>query len=399
MRKCPLCGQSLPKALTPQKLETRMRDLAAPFLSDEKRRLRQQLDEEYERRLEEQEATIRSQASQKAKAEVKKELEQRRKEAEALRRKLLDADQRHRRDAERIRREAEAHAEARQKREIARLEKDAKRREMQAVRLANRQQEATADGLRAKLDKERARYETDNIRLRGQVEQLSRRLEKQSGEQLGEEAEIDLLTRLNAEFPDDRIERVGTGIKGADIIQHVMSGSRELGRIVYESKDVSNWQNAFLAKAKQYRSQYNTPYVVIVTRALPKKQKGLCVVRDVPVVEPRMAMPLAGILRDAIVEIGQLRLSGDAGGAKARKLLQYILSDVFRTRFKAIAECVSELREQQMKERDWHENTWEVRANLHDQIDSSRREIHTKMKVIVGVEGEKPRLRIARATA
>src|SRR5262249_31525707 len=105
-----------------------------------------------------------------------------------------------------------------------------------------------------------------------------------------------LLAELKAEFPGDHIEPVRHGAKGADIIHDIMDGSKKLGRIVYESKNVSTWQNEFVTKAKRYQTQYNTPYVLIVTRVLPRRKRGLCIVKDVPVVEPRMALDLAAIL-------------------------------------------------------------------------------------------------------
>jgi len=54
----------------------------------------------------------------------------------------------------------------------------------------------------------------------------------------------------------------------------------------------------FIAQAKKYQTQYETPHVLIVTRVFPSKRKGLCVVRDIPVVERRTAVALATIIRE-----------------------------------------------------------------------------------------------------
>jgi hypothetical protein len=84
-----------------------------------------------------------------------------------------------------------------------------------------------------------------------------------------------------------------------------------------------------------------------VTRAFPRKKKGLCIIKNVPIVEARMAVALATVIRDGLVEIGRLRLTEAARGTKAQELFDYIVSDKFRTRFADVAESVASLREHQ----------------------------------------------------
>jgi len=151
---------------------------------------------------------------------------------------------------------------------------------------------------------------------------------------------------------------------------------------LYESKNVSTWQTKFLTQAKKYQTQYDTPHILIVTRAFPRKKKGLCIIKNVPIVEARMAVALATVIRDGLVEIGRLRLTEAARETKAQELFDYLVSDKFRTRFGEVAESVASLREHQQKERDWHENTWETESKLHDRIDARRREIDVQLRAI-----------------
>lgn len=129
-----------------------------------------------------------------------------------------------------------------------------------------------------------------------------------------------------------------------------MVDGREAGRIVYDSKNASTRQNAFVTKARQYKTRYDTPHVIIVTRALPRKERALCVRSAVPLVEPSLVIPLAATIRAAIAEIGQLRSSSAGREQKARVLYDYILSDAFRTRFSEIAASLTALRDQQEKD-------------------------------------------------
>lgn len=77
-----------------------------------------------------------------------------------------------------------------------------------------------------------------------------------------------------------------------------------------------------------------------------------------------------------------MRLSNTAREGKAQELFEYVLSDEFVTRFRQIRESVQALREQQHKERDWHENAWQTHSKLYDQIDSRRRDIEERIKAI-----------------
>jgi hypothetical protein len=172
-----------------------------------------------------------------------------------------------------------------------------------------------------------------------------------------------------------------------------MDGPKLAGRIVYESKDTVGWQKAFIAKARQYKTQYGTQYVMIVTRAFPRKGrgKGLWVEKDVPIVEPRMAIALARIIREGVIEIGKLQISGTGRERKEQRLLAYILSDEFNTWFRRVADAVEELRDQQEKERDWHEKGWRKESDYHDQITEGHRKIRAQLKAITEAESATPR--------
>ena len=64
---------------------------------------------------------------------------------------------------------------------------------------------------------------------------------------------------------------------------------------------------------------------------------------------------MATIVREGIIEIARLGLSGRSRDEKSQELYNYIVGDKFRTRFREIADGISLLREQQDKERTWHE--------------------------------------------
>jgi hypothetical protein len=241
-------------------------------------------------------------------------------------------------------------------------------------------------------EKEQLKHTLEMSRLQSKVDNLNRQLEKKSGEQFGEEGELDLYAELVKAFPRDEIKRIGRGVKGADILHKVMDGNREAGCIVYESKNVSAWQNTFITQAKKYHAQYETPYVMIVSRVFPKKQRGMCVVVDVPVVEPRLATTLAAVMREGIIEIAKHRLTKVGADEKARELFAYVIGNEFQTRFRDMAYAVEGLQSIQKAERTWHENQWSKQSRLHAQIEGRHREVNAKLQLIAkaGGSGRKP---------
>jgi hypothetical protein len=96
-----------------------------------------------------------------------------------------------------------------------------------------------------------------------------------------------------------------------------------------------------------------------------------------------MAVPLATVVREGIVEIAKLRLSGTHSNEKSLELYQYVVSDKFCTRFHEMAECIDSLREFQQKERTWHENAWHTESTIHDRIASRHREVDAQIRTIV----------------
>ncbi len=402
--RCPLCRQPLPESLTQSQLETRIQQLTGPALTAERKRL----EEDYKTRLVAEHEIARQQAERDLRREIVEATKKAEKAEEEKKQKIKEIEKEHQKQLQAVRQSAKRDAGKELKRELdaaisravaaeekaakiaARTEKDIRQRlekeVAQTVRRTTRETEVKFERMQVEREKEKLRHRAETAHLQGQLDNLSRKLEKQNAEQFGEEGEYDLFSDLRQAFPEDRIERIGRGVRGADVLQHVIEGGNTLGLIVYESKNVATWQNAFISQAEAYRTRYETPYVMVVSGVFPRKEKDLCNVDGIPVVRPGMAASLAAIMRQGIVDIGRLRLSGAGRDQKAQQLLEYITSDRFSTRFRVVADAVDQLREQQKKERNWHENAWEAQSEVHNHIDKSHREIDAQMKTILNAK-------------
>jgi len=373
--KCPLCGQPLPKGVHQHELDTRLQKLASPVLAEERKKMQGEYDVELAQGLEK--------ANRSARQEMQKQLRaanERAGRAEQARQKLR---REYEEQMSELRKSARQAAERDVRRELdARVRKEV----VKAVQSSTAESAAKFERLESEREKDKVRHAAEKARLQSQLQELTRRFEARSGERIGSEAEIDLYDQLNHVFRSqgDRIERIGRGVRGADIVQVVMDGASIAGRIIYESKDTLDWSQGWIAKAKQYQTQYETPHVLIVSRAFPRKQKGLCVEKGIPVIEKQMAISLATVLREAVVEIARLKLTDRARDERSQELFDYIVGDKFVTRFREIAEGVASLRSQQQKERTWHENAWEAESRIHTRIDGCHRELGAQIKAIVG---------------
>jgi len=170
-----------------------------------------------------------------------------------------------------------------------------------------------------------------------------------------------------------------------------MDGLKAAGRIVLENKNTLDWSNAFIIQARQYRTQYETPYVIIVSRRLPEKQRGMCVWKGVLVVEARLAPALVTALREGILEISRLRLTKVDSNQKATKLLAYIVGDVCQMRFRAMFTAITCLKELLDKEWEWHDRNWKVRRkHIAEGLEQPLREIIVDMQLIIKDDRKAP---------
>jgi hypothetical protein len=134
---------------------------------------------------------------------------------------------------------------------------------------------------------------------------------------------------------------------------------------------------------------------MVVSRVFPKKQRGMCVMDDVPIVEPRLATTLAAVMREGILEIAKLRLTKVGTDKKAQELFEYVIGNEFQTRFCDIADAVDGLKGIQKAERTWHENQWTKESRLHAQIEGRHREVNAKLQLIVKAGGGRKPMAVA----
>jgi len=344
-KRCPVCGQTLPKGMNAAQLHRRLEKIGAAATN----KMRHDLERQFKQRFADKETDLRKRAIKDAQKDSRAQ--------------------------------------------VATIQRNAKREAARAAKEAMRQSQQEIDSVNERAAKERAQHLADNARQKITIDKLSQQLERQTSEQMGEMGEAELYTSLKRTFPSDDVQRIGKGVRGADILQKVIANSKEVGRIVYECKNVSTWQNECITKAKRYRTEYQTPWVIIAARTLPRRQKWFVVEKSVPVIDFRLTVKLAEIMRSAVIEIGQLRTSHVGRQAKADQMFEYILSNHFVSRFKGVAEAVAVLREHQQKEQRWHRESWAKQSHLYNDMEQGQDEINAQIRAISETT-LKPRLKV-----
>ena len=327
-------------------LHRRLEKLGAPAAKREADKIRRELSEQYKQRIVEQEADLRKRAVKEGQAGFRTEMA-------TLQRKLQESERTARRDADR------------------------------AVKEAVKESCRELESLKQQSGKERAKYAAETTRLQITIDNLSQKLKHQTPGDTGDMCEEEVYAALKSAFPSDDIQRIQKGVRGADILHKVIEAGKEVGRIVYECKNTMTWLNEWISTAKRYRSEYQTPWVIIAAKRLPRGKKSLVVENTIPVINFELTVNLAEIVREAIKTIGQLRLTRDGAQAKADQIFEYVLSDHFASRFKGLGDAVAALREYQNKEKQWHSETWTKQGRLYDDLENGRREIGAQMHAIL----------------
>lgn len=215
--------------------------------------------------------------------------------------------------------------------------------------------------------------------MQRQIEELKRKAEQGSQQLQGEVLELDLESLLGTRFPIDQIEPVPKGEYGGDIVQRVNSASgQQCGSILWESKRTKNWSDGWLAKLRKDQRVAKAEIAIIVSQALPKDIEMFDHVDGVWVTHPRLAMPVAMTLRNALIEIASARQASEGIQTKAEMVYQYLTGSRFRQRVQAIVEAFSSMQDDLEKEKKAITKQWAKRTEQIDRV----------MQATVGMYGD-----------
>ena len=213
------------------------------------------------------------------------------------------------------------------------------------------------------------------------IEGLTRKLEDKSAPTLGGIQEDQLVQMLQSEFPGDRIERISGA--GPDIKHEIFLDGESCGVIVYESKNVQNWQSSFITKLRNDKRDSGATYAILVSTAFPANSKDFTVVEGIPIVSPGLLVHLVKVVRESLVDLKKGSFLAKDTGRKFEQLLIFLESPDFKNRMESLFVAVNRLEQLQDREKRAHEKTWKDQAVQHKSIVSATKDVEFEIDSII----------------
>jgi hypothetical protein len=347
---CPSCGRKIPltralraeiEASLTQRFEDRERELEQAYRRQRDEDLQQAWKEAAavaEKQLGDELGLLRGQVS-----DQKKLLEEARKAELELRRRESEMERKHQELELTVARQLDA--------ERARIVADTQARLTESHRLK---------------DAEKERQLAD---MRRQIEDLRRKAEQGSQQLQGEAGEGELETLLRSNFPQDEVNGIAAGTRGADIHQIVVDvRGRRCGAILWECKNARNWSDGWIAKLKQDQRSLHADVAVLVSVTLPKGCVRFAAVDGVIVSDFASAAALAAVIRGHLLQLEQARCAAANKGEKLELLHRYLSGVEFRQRVEAVVEAFAAMRQELEQERRAAERQWARRSRQIDSV-------------------------------
>lgn len=221
--------------------------------------------------------------------------------------------------------------------------------------------------------------------MQKQIEDLKRRAEQGSQQAQGEVQELELEALLRAKFARDTIDPVPKGEHGGDTLQRVIGPLGQVcGTILWESKRTKNWSDGWLAKLRDDQRAAKAEIAVLVTQAMPKDVESFDLIDGVWVAHARIAIPVATMLRQALVDLAMARQASEGQQTKMEMLYSYLTGPRFRQRVEGIVEAFSGMKEDLDREKKAITKQWAKREEQIERVMQATVGMYGDMQGIAG---------------
>lgn len=222
--------------------------------------------------------------------------------------------------------------------------------------------------------------------LKKSLEEAQRKASQGSQQTQGEVLELDLENTLRNSFPQDVIEPVEKGIRGADLRQTVKSPmGATCGVILWESKRTKAWTDEWLIKLKDDLRAEKANIPAIVSTTLPKEaENGFGLKEGVCVVSYSLFLPIATLLRKGLLDVARQKAISTSQGNKADQVYEFITSNEFVQQIEVIVEAYKEMTEQISRERIAFEKIWKNREGQLKRLITGTINVYAGAQGLVG---------------
>lgn len=231
--------------------------------------------------------------------------------------------------------------------------------------------------------------------LRKNIEELKQKSVQGSQQTQGEVLELELERVLREAFPNDTIDEVKKGVQGADVTQGIVTRSgQSAGTLVWEAKRTKNWTPGWIQKLKDDQRAAKADFAILVSTVLPKEITRIGNIDGVWVCDFESAIGVASLLRTGLLEVARTRAVVKGREDKAQQLYDYITSQTFIEKMKAIIESYAAMREDLDAEKRVMERVWAKREASLDRLRKSTAALLGEIQATATELGEGQLLRL-----
>ena len=257
-----------------EKLQAERDDALENQKKEIEKKLLQKYEKQYEKQLEEETARLKDSVNKKARKEFDAELKDKQEEIEEAYKKIESFKEKEKQLLQKERK----------------LEEDKHDIEIQyQEKLTNEVKNAYASAQeKLNLEYELKLKEKEKVieDLSKQMKEGQRKAEQGSMKLQGEILELEMEDLLKEFFPNDDIQPIAPGKKGADIIQTVRLQSGKIaGSILWETKRTKNWQSTWIQKMKDDQRDCKAEIAVIASEVVPQEIKNFGIENGVWITE------------------------------------------------------------------------------------------------------------------
>jgi len=219
------------------------------------------------------------------------------------------------------------------------------------------------------------------------IDEMSRKMNQGSMKLQGDAQEQAVEEFLRYQFPEDQIDPVKAGNRGADCLHLVnSSGGKVCGKIYYESKRTKSFQNSWIEKFKVDMRVLKADIGVLVTQVMPKGMDRMGELDGIWICTYDDLKSLAPVLRASLIQIGEVMLNQEQSTDKMSILYTYLTSNEFRMQIEGIVEGFSQLQIELNKEKRAMHAIWKRREKQIEKVLLNTNHMYSSIKGIAGSE-------------
>jgi len=217
------------------------------------------------------------------------------------------------------------------------------------------------------------------------IDEMQRKAEQGSMQLQGEVQELALEEMLKHSFPFDKIEEVGKGVRGADVIQSVYNQYQDAcGKIIYESKRTKAFSQAWIEKLKQDLRGQQADIAVIVTETMPLDMPHFGLKDGVWICTFQEIKGLSMVLRDGLIRVHQAMSAQENKGDKMHMLYDFLTGNEFRQQMEAIVEGFTSMQMSIAKEKVAMQKIWSEREKQIEKVLLNTSKMYGSVRGIAG---------------